>query len=122
MNVKAIASIIVAVCFSVAGQLWVKKGINLMQGLDFDKSLIGAYARILLSPYVMVGTLTYCISIFFWLYALTKVELSYAAPFLALTYIFIVLASWMFLGESVSLMRWVGVIVVSVGVLIVSLS
>ena len=122
MNVKAVASIIVAVCFSVAGQLWVKKGINLMQGLDFDKGLIGAYARILLSPYVMVGTLTYCISIFFWLYALTKVELSYAAPFLALTYIFIVLASWMFLGESVSLMRWVGVIVVSVGVLIVSLS
>jgi drug/metabolite transporter (DMT)-like permease len=122
MSTRAIPFIVTAVLLSVAGQLLVKKGINLMPGLDFSKGVIGVYARILFSPYVLAGTLMYCFSVVFWLYSLTKVELSYAAPFLALTYIFIVLASWLFLGESVSAMRWIGVVVVSVGVLIVSLS
>ncbi|MRR37484.1 hypothetical protein EG829_23080 [bacterium] len=122
MSTKAVPFILIAVLLSVAGQLLVKKGINLMPGLDFGQGVIGAYARILFSPYVLAGTLMYCLSVVFWLYSLTKVELSYAAPFLALTYIFIVLASWLFLNESVSLMRWIGVVIVSVGVLIVSLS
>jgi drug/metabolite transporter (DMT)-like permease len=122
MSVKTVPFIIVAVLFSVAGQLFVKKGLNLLHGLDFGGGLTGTYTKILLSPYVLLGTTLYCVSVLFWLYSLTKVELSYAAPFIALTYIFIVLASWMFLGESVSLMRWIGVVVVSVGVLIVSFS
>lgn len=120
MHVKAVLSILVAVMFSVVAQIYVKKGINLLQGVDFRAGLVGAYGRILSSPQVILGIFLYFVSVVFWLYALTRVELSYAAPFLALTYVLMVLCSWLFLGEQVSVSRWVGVIVVGIGVLIVA--
>ncbi len=120
MPVKAVSSILVAVMLSVAAQLFVKRGINMLRGIDFHDGLVYTYGRILTSSQVVLGIFLYFVSVFFWLYALTRVELSYAAPFLALTYVLMVLCSWLFLGEQISAARWVGVIVVSLGVLIVA--
>ena len=92
----------------------------MLRGIDFHDGLVYTYGRILTSSQVVLGIFLYFVSVFFWLYALTRVELSYAAPFLALTYVLMVLCSWLFLGEQISAARWVGVIVVSLGVLIVA--
>jgi drug/metabolite transporter (DMT)-like permease len=114
--------ILAAVFIAVIGQLIIKRGINLLGEIDFSKGLITSYLRILTSPYVIVGSLSYGLSVFFWLYALAKVNLSYAYPFLALSYGLVLMSSRFFLGEEVSLLRWLGVLVICFGVFLVSKS
>ena len=114
--------ILTAVTIGVAGQVFIKIGLNSLGDIDFSKSLIGSYGKIFLSPFIILGTFTYFFSVLFWLYALSKVDLSFAYPFLALSYVLIILVSRCFLGENVSLIRWVGVLVICFGVLLIAKS
>jgi drug/metabolite transporter (DMT)-like permease len=104
----------------VVGQLMVKKGLNLLGAIDFSQGKMYSYFKIFASPFVILGSLSYAISIFFWLYALTRVDLSFAYPFLALSYVLIILASWLFLDESIPATRWIGILVICLGVFLVS--
>jgi drug/metabolite transporter (DMT)-like permease len=61
-------------------------------------------------------------SLLIWFYVLTKVDLSIAYPFLALSYVLVLLFSWLILGESISALRIVGVSVISCGVILVAKS
>lgn len=112
--------ILAAIFLAVIGQILVKKGLNSFGQIDFSSGLIRNFVRIYLSPMVLIGTFIYLSSAFFWIYALTKVDLSFAFPFLSLSYVLIILASWLLLGESIPLLRWIGVIVICIGVFLVS--
>lgn len=114
--------ILTAVAFSVAAQYFVKKGINQLTDISHVAGIHMAYYRMSQSPYVLTGMIMYVVSVLCWLYALTRVDLSYATPFLALTYVLMVLVSWLLLGESINPVRWIGLLVIVVGVMIVSFS
>ncbi len=121
-KIQAVIAIIVAVIIGVVAQLIIKKGLNAMTTLDLSKNILCSYVTIFTSPLIIFGIAIYFASILLWLYALTIVELSYAYPFLALSYIFVILGSWYFLGESVSMVRLVGVLIIVFGVLVVARS
>ncbi|OEU84549.1 MAG: hypothetical protein BA873_13910 [Desulfobulbaceae bacterium C00003063] len=114
--------ILIAVTIGIIGQLLVKLGLNRLGNLDFSVGFIETYLRILLSPLVILGTLTYVASAFIWVYALTKVDLSFAYPFVALSYVLILLFSWLFLGENIPFIRWVGLLIICFGVFLISKS
>ncbi|MGH7454236.1 MAG: EamA family transporter [bacterium] len=122
ISLSPVHMIIMAVVLGVIGQLLNKKGLNLLGHIDFTSNLFGAYAKIVFSPYVIIGSLIYLVSVFFWLFGLAKVDLSFAYPFLALSYVLVVLASWLFLGEQIPLLRWIGVLVICFGVFLISKS
>lgn len=119
---SVVITLFIAVALAVSGQMFVKKGLNLLAPIDFSSGFVATYARIFLSPYVLVGSFLYFLSVFFWIYALTKVDLSFAFPFLALSYVLITIAAFAFLGERISLLRWIGVAVICIGVFLVSKS
>jgi len=104
------------------GQVWIKKGINNLGQLDFSSALINTYLKVFLSPYVLLGIFVYYIGVFFWLYALSKVDLSFAFPFVSLSYVLVFFLSWWFLGEHISILRWIGIMTICFGVLIVGKS
>ncbi len=121
-KIQAVMAIIVAVIIGVVAQLIIKRGLNAMTTLDLSKNILSSYVTIFTSPLIIFGIAIYFASIVLWLYALTIVELSYAYPFLALSYIFVILGSWYFLGEAVSMLRLVGVLIIVFGVLVVARS
>ena len=121
-KLHAIIFILSAVLINVVGQIFIKKGLNSMTNLNFSGNLFSTYINIFLSPNVMIGLCTYFISVLLWLYALSIVDLSYAFPFLALSYIMVIIGSWLFLGESISAVRLIGVLVICIGVSIVAVS
>ncbi|MFX0203081.1 MAG: EamA family transporter [Candidatus Hodarchaeota archaeon] len=114
--------ILIAVTTGVVGQLLIKRGLNSLGYLDFSINFISSYLKIFFSPYVFLGCIIYFLAMCFWLYALSKVDLSFAYPFVALSYVLILVVSWGFLGESISLIRWSGVLIICFGVLLVSRS
>ena len=117
-----IVCILTSIAMGAFGQIWIKKGLNSLVDLQFSGNIVGSYLRIFLTPYVFLGLAIYGLGIFFWVYGLSKVNLSFAFPFVSLSYVLVFLFSWWMLGEHIPFMRWVGLATICVGVLIVSAS
>lgn len=57
-----------------------------------------------------------------WITILSKLDLSVAVPAASLSYITIPLASVIFLGERIPFLRWLGILFIILGIILVSLS
>lgn len=78
--------------------------------------------RALLSPLVISGLTLHVLALVAWLYALSNVDISYAYPFISLGFGVVLLISFLFLGEHISVVRLTGVILIVIGVIFVSRS
>lgn len=97
----------------VAGQVLFKIGSN-------GKSLssIGDMIKLMFSPVVLLALCLYAGTTMLWLYILSKTDISFAYPIQALAFpVVLILSSFLF-HEQVGLNRWIGVIVILVGVVI----
>ncbi|MFW6180758.1 MAG: EamA family transporter [Spirochaetota bacterium] len=121
-SVPVVLMILAAVALAVTGQVLVKQGMNALGTVQFSGGILSAYGRIFTSPLVLAGTVSYTVSILFWIYALSRVDLSFAYPFLALSYVLVIIASWLLLGERIPPLRWIGLAVICAGILLVSRS
>ncbi len=114
------------VAFSVAGQLLLKKGMTAVGRIDSDffaQPLLGLWRMFTTSPYVVLGLGLYVVGAVLWLIVLSRVNLSYAYPLIALTYVLIPLAAWLLLHEPpIPLIRWVGMAIIVFGVVLVARS
>jgi len=115
-----ITFILAAVMVSVFSQVLVKMGLTRLGPTDFSKGWFKVYLRIFTSPLVLAGTFIYVLSLLLWIYSLAKVELSFAYPFFALSYLFIMLIGKYYLNENVQPMRWIGAFIIVAGILMVA--
>jgi len=74
--------------------------------------------EILKAPQFWGGGCCYFISFVLWVYALSKVALGIAYPFTALTFVLVFLLSFLVLGEAVSRLEVVGLILILSGFLV----
>ena len=72
------------------------------------------------SPAVWLGILCMIAALVVWLQALRFVPLIIAFSLAAATQIVIPLGSWLFLGEQISIVRWIGILVVTLGIMIIA--
>ncbi len=107
--------------FTVYGQLILKWRIEKFGDLPetIEKKII-FLTKILFDPWIFSGLLAAFIASFFWMAAMTKFELSYAYPFTALAYVFILLFSVFMLHESLNWYKAIGVLFIIAGIIIVS--
>ena len=61
-------------------------------------------------------------SVIVWLLVLSRVEVSYAYPLLSVGYIVTAFAGYTFFGEAMGAVRWAGVVVICLGVLLITRS
>ncbi|HEX9115354.1 MAG TPA: EamA family transporter [Anaerolineae bacterium] len=122
MNI-AIVYILISVLGGAAGQVLLKKGMSAMGALSFSLSGLGSLLmRLATNPLVIGGLMIYVCGTLFWLLALSRVDLSLAYPFASMSYILMLLASWLLLNEHISPLRVAGSLVVIVGVFLISRS
>ncbi len=109
--------LLIAVSITVTGELSLKHGMNRVGVFDFS---LTAFWRTFTNPFVLLGFALVFLGSLFWLGVISRVPLSYAYPLLSLGYVLTVLASRILLGETVPLRRWLGVLVIVVGVILVA--
>jgi len=113
--------IFLTVILGVAGQLALKQGIiKIGEFPEKIAELIPYYSRVALNRYIWLGFICYGISFLVWLGILSKVELSYARPIVASGYILVAIFSWWLWGESLSIQRIIGIILITMGVILVA--
>ncbi len=112
----------ISISLLVVAQLSLKAGMNQIGAISMGDraAVIGLVGKVFTTPLVLTGVVLYAVSSFFWLIALSRVDLSYAYPFVGLAYVAVALFSWLFLGESLSLLRWAGIVLIVCGVVLVS--
>lgn len=112
-----------AVLMSAGGQVLLKVAMSnpAMQAATGHGGAVMVMALIT-SPWLIGGILVYGLSVLVWLAVLSKVDVSFAYPFVALGMVVTTLAGRFILGEDLPAMRLVGLTVIVFGVLIVASS
>ena len=72
--------------------------------------------------YLAIGLAVYAISTLLYFYALSRRSLSWAYSFGGISYIFASVLAFLLLDESISPLRWLGIVVIAVGTAIIGLS
>jgi len=110
----------VAILLSVTGELLLKHGVNQLGVLELrSDNLVPVFIRVFTNPFVLLGFIFLFGGSIFWLSMISRVPLSYAYPMLSTSYILVLGASWLFLGEQINPVQIIGVLVIMLGVSLV---
>jgi multidrug transporter EmrE-like cation transporter len=117
--------ILVSVCLAGTAQVTLKIGVDRVTKTGNGGHVAlgtSGFKELATSPVVWGGLMLFGVSAVIWIFALSRVDLSFAYPFAALGYVIIVLASFTVLHESVPPLRWAGVALIIAGILLVARS
>jgi drug/metabolite transporter (DMT)-like permease len=120
---KALPLILFTVLSNAAAQILLKRGMTAVGQVSLDpSSLTASLWRIALNPFVLAGFFTFVISMGSHLVVLSRVDLSFAYPFLSLAYVVVTAYAFFFFSENVSQARVAGIALICLGTVIVSRS
>ncbi|HOX35084.1 MAG TPA: EamA family transporter [Methanoregulaceae archaeon] len=115
MNVLVI--ILAGIICASLGQVFWKMGMNAVGAIDSIS--LPTILSMFSAPLVILGLCMYGLSTVFWLIALSRKDLSYVYPFIALTFIIVLLLSKFLLHETVGMARIIGTLIIIGGLLLV---
>lgn len=120
---KYILLILSGVLLNAFAQLLLKRG---MLGIGYFEiqfqNFFPMIKRVATSSYILLGLSSYVISVAIWLLVLARVEVSYAYPFLSVGYVVVTLMGYFLFQENLSWMRFLGISVIILGVILLSRS
>ncbi|MBM7601862.1 multidrug transporter EmrE-like cation transporter [Virgibacillus halotolerans] len=105
--------------FTVFGQLVLKWQIDQYGSLPelwFDKLVF--ILQLLLNPWILSGFLSAFVASLFWMAAMTKFDISYAYPFMSLSFVLVFLLSVIMFGEPITMKNVIGISCVVLGIII----
>lgn len=114
--------ILFTVLTNAAAQLLLKQGMLSLGAFEGAPTLLHKLFAVALSPWIMLGMFTFVISMASHLYVLSKVELSFAYPFLSLAYVVVAVSAWLIFGENLSTIRVLGIALICVGTVLIAQS
>ena len=113
--------ILATVALSAVAQIALKAGVSALK-LSDAQGLWGMGMAVAASPFIWLGLVIYGLSVLAWLWVLSKVDVSFAYPFVGLSFVLTVAMSALILHEHVSPLRMAGVFLVVCGCVMISRS
>lgn len=109
---KLIITAVIQSAFLALAQYFMKIGVDRL--VDFSMSW--AFFKSLANWQLGLSLLLYIIGMVIYLFMLKNYDLSIVYPLTSISYIFTILLAMFLLGETVSVARWVGILLVMLGV------
>jgi undecaprenyl phosphate-alpha-L-ara4N flippase subunit ArnF len=113
--------IFATIFFTVYGQMILKWRLSILQFkipsggiVDF----VTGFAKIIIDPYILSGFIAAFVASIFWMAAMTKFEITYAYPFMSLSPALVFLLGVLFLGESFTIGKFLGLVIIVVGIIV----
>lgn len=113
--------ILIPVTAAAIGQMILKIGMNQVGPFKLADGF-GGIVRMFTNPYVFGGLMFFGANAFLWLIVLSREKLSFAYPMVAFAYVLTILLSKFLLHEDVPALRWAGLTVIIVGILMIAKS
>ena len=109
--------------FTVAGQLLLKAGMLQVGGMPAQMKAVPGFALRTLTNLKVVGGLALAVlAALAWMGVVSLSDISFAYPFMALAIVLVLALSGILFGETVPLTRWLGVVIVCLGLVIAARS
>ncbi|MFA6431265.1 MAG: EamA family transporter [Candidatus Margulisiibacteriota bacterium] len=112
---------IISILLAVTGQILMKKGM-MMVGTFSISQFAGKLIPMFTNPWVFSGFFCFGISSLFWLVVLSRLPLSLVYPMVSVGYVLVAFLSIIMFKEHVSVVRWIGIFVIVMGVFLISRS
>jgi drug/metabolite transporter (DMT)-like permease len=119
---KTISIVLIAVTIGGAGHVMLAKAMRPVGDLTEAPAgrLGGMVGRALANPWLVAGVTLQALFFFTYLTLLSRADVSQILPLTALDYIVVALLAQLFLAEPVTGARWVGIVLIVIGVALVS--
>jgi drug/metabolite transporter (DMT)-like permease len=119
-----VALILAVVGMVIGGQVLMKVGMDKVGEVNRAhlRSPVALVRQVATTPAVVAGLGAYALSAVGWVYVLSRVELSYAYPFLGLAYIGVTALAVLMLKEPFTRFQWLGVAFTVAGVVTVAMT
>jgi len=114
--------ILTSVLLNAGAQLLIRKGMLKIGEVSFSIDMLKLIPTLASNVFLWIAMLCYMVSLFTWMALLSRVEVSFAYPFLSIGYIISALAAHFLMGESVTPVRIAGIAVICIGVVLISRS
>ena len=115
--------ILFTVLTNAAAQLMLKQGMLSLGPLELaGENIIVKVFQVVFHPWVFAGLVTFVISMASHLYVLSKVELSFAYPFLSLAYVAVAVFAYLVFKEDLNAWRIAGIAFICVGTVLIAQS
>lgn len=117
--------ILFTVLTNAAAQILLKQGMATMGPLEGSGpvstvSLITLVFKVVFHPWVFAGLTMFVVSMASHLYVLSKVELSFAYPFLSLAYVVVAVLAWWLWAEDLNNWRMAGIALICLGTILIA--
>ena len=120
---KYIPMILFTVLTNALAQILLKKGMLVTGHFHFSAQEIATVLpRLLLNPFLILGMVVFVISMASHLLVLSRVDLSFAYPFLSLAYVVATAYAYFVFNEDVNAFRIAGIAFICVGTILISRS
>jgi drug/metabolite transporter (DMT)-like permease len=120
---RYIPLILFTVLTNAAAQIMLKRGMLTIGPLALEgRNLLTTVLAVVFNPFVFIGLCTFVISMASHLVVLSKVELSYAYPFLSLAYVVVAIYAYVVFREDLNGYRIVGIALICLGTILISRS
>jgi drug/metabolite transporter (DMT)-like permease len=114
----------IAAAAAAFGQIFVRQGMQQVGSLEqyAPVALLNYFSHALLNPYVIVGTALNAVFYFLFLAALSWTDVTVVLPMTALEFGMAAILAVMILKEAVPTLRWAGIALVIVGVILITIA
>lgn len=113
--------ILACVVIGTMGQLFLKYGMDRVGEFAFSAHNIGPIAlKVITSPFIILGTGCYALSLIVWLLVLSRAEVSYAYPLLSIGYVITAVMGYYLFGDALTLPRLFGIGLIILGVIFIT--
>jgi len=114
--------VLTSICDTIS-QLFLKFSINSLDlHINTIQKAIGFIITLIKIPRLWVSFIFSTLSLFIWLFVLSKADLNFAFSLDSMHYIFIAIGSMFVLKEKIGIIRWMGIASIAVGIILVSIS
>lgn len=114
--------ILLSVVLGASGQLVMKTGMMAIGKIEFLQLIsTPTLFQVAFNPLIILGLCFYAVGVVVWLVVLSRSELSYAYPMIAMGYIITSALAWILFKENMTFLRFFGIVSIISGVYLISL-
>lgn len=109
------------ILFTVYGQMILKWRITQLSWVPDTSGIvpmITGYLKFLIDPFILSGFVSAFVASVFWMLAMTKFEITFAYPFMSLSPALVFLLGVLLLGETFTLGKLLGLIIIIAGIIV----
>jgi drug/metabolite transporter (DMT)-like permease len=111
------ALVFLGVTLSALGSIFLKAGAT---KISHEQGVLHAALQATFEWRIILGVLLYIIPVIIWIYLLKKLDVTFLQPLFSLVYVVTPILAIVYLGESVSINRWIGISIILVGIFVSS--